>query len=94
MSSSKLGLQVAVLNAIFCGAFVCHEFCALFAAVSSELGYLIVQSNFSSMAFKMRALVCSQGQEQTRACLKYFEVSMTIAVGDTDIDLALLVKLR
>ena len=46
------------------------------------------------MAPRMRALEQSQGQEGTHLLLKYFKVSMTIVVGEIDINIAFLVKLR
>lgn len=45
------------------------------------------------MASRMRALARSQPQECTQSSLKYFEVSVTIAVDGMDIEIALLVKL-
>ena len=46
------------------------------------------------MALGMHSLARSQAQERSRACLKYFEVSVTIAVGGTDIDITLLENIR
>ena len=46
------------------------------------------------MAPRMCALAHTHGQEWTRACLKYIEASTTIAVGNMDVDIALLMKLR
>ena len=43
---------------------------------------------------KNEALACSEGQEKTRCNLKYFEAPITIAVGEMDIDVTFLVKLR
>lgn len=42
----------------------------------------------------LRALVHSQAQKLTRACLKYIEASGTIMVGGVDVDLALNMNLR
>ena len=43
--------------------------------------------NLVAMAPKMRALAQSQGQERTRSSLKFFEASITIAVGGKDVKL-------
>jgi hypothetical protein len=40
------------------------------------------------MAPCMCALAHTHGQERTHACLKYIEVSTTIAVGSMDVDIA------
>ena len=47
-----------------------------------------------AMALRMRVHVHSQAQERTHSSLKYFEASVTIAVGNMDIDIALLMILR
>lgn len=43
---------------------------------------------------RMRALVRSRGQEGTRACFKYSEAFVTMAVGGTDMDIRVIIKLR
>lgn len=39
-------------------------------------------------------MACVQGRECTRVALKYFEASITIAVGGVDIDIRLLVNMK
>jgi len=46
------------------------------------------------MAPRMQALARLQTQEQSRKCLMYLGVLVTIAVGGIDIGIVLLVKLR
>lgn len=46
------------------------------------------------MALGMHSLARSQAQERSHACVKYFEVSFTIAVGGTDIAMTLLENIR
>ena len=46
------------------------------------------------MAPRILALARAQGQEQTRACLKYIEASVTIVMEGIHADIALLVNLK
>ena len=48
---------------------------------------------FATMPQRMHALTCVEAQARTRGSLKYFEASITIAMGGMDIDIALLVWL-
>ena len=52
-----------------------------------------VAFNLVAMAPKMRAFAWFQGQEWTRSSLKYFEASVTSAVGGKDVDIGVLVNL-
>lgn len=46
------------------------------------------------MSQRMRVQVRAQGHEHACVALKYFKASITIFVGDVDIDIRLLVNLR
>ena len=46
------------------------------------------------MPLRMRAFVCSQVQERSCACLKYFEALVTIAMERGDVEIRLLVKVN
>jgi len=46
------------------------------------------------MALGMHYLARSQAQEGSHACVKYFDVSVTIVVGGKDIDITLLENIR
>lgn len=47
-----------------------------------------------AMPARMCIFACSQMQERSCACLKYFQTPITIVVGGMDVDIRLLVILK
>lgn len=71
----------------FGAPFLIHD-----CLIAMNCVYLL--SNLLTKPPRMRALVCSQGQERTCACLMYSDAFMTITMGGMDVDIRLIIKLR
>jgi len=108
--SAKFGWEVVGLSLILSSsvfALVCDlgNFITLWNgrlfSVAGNVPHIISYFHFLILAVlilyhgsKNEALAFSQGQEKTHYNLKYFEAPVAIAVGEMDIDVTFLVKLR